>query len=171
MRIFTKIIITCVVIFHLFLALLVNFAMPSYKAVNIVGAEVKRMDKSKAIQQDIPEFSKDIYFIYVKDANSDKSRVYKNEDTRWSFPLYFKFNSADIQASAVTFLDQKALVQIKYYGYRINMFDMFPNIISIKKLNDINDLSNPIFSYIFYILIFISMIFLIYAVIKKEKQK
>ncbi|WP_267523881.1 DUF1523 family protein [Campylobacter sp. MG1] len=165
MNLFKKVMILFVIIFHLLLILFINYSMPNYKAVNIVGAEVKRIDKTK-LAQDTPELSKDTYFIYVKD--NEKSRVYKNEDTRWGFPFYFKFNSADIQANAVSFLDEKSLVQIKYYGWRINMLDKFPNIVSIKKLDNINDISNPIFSYIFYILTLISMIFLISAIIKKK---
>lgn len=170
MRIIQKMAIIFIVVFHLLILAFINYAMPSYKGVNIVGVEVKRMD-NKNIQNDTQNISKDTYFIYVNDINSDKSRVYKNEDTRFGFPFYFKFNSADIQANATNFIDKKATVQIKYYGWRINFLDKFPNIISIKKIDDVNNTSMPIFSYIFYFITLISMIYSIIFIKKKFKKK
>ncbi len=35
------------------------------------------------------------FFINAEDVETQKPRVFHNEDTRWGFPWYFKFNSAE----------------------------------------------------------------------------
>lgn len=77
--------------------------------------------------------------------------VYRNEDTRFGFPFYFKFDSADISALAQSLVNQQ--VEVKYYGWRINLFNMFPNVIFLKPLKESTDISKPIFSWILYALL------------------
>lgn len=90
--------------------------------------------------------------------------VYRNEDTGWGLPPYFKFGSADIQAKAQAYANEKQLVQIKYYGWRINFLNEFRNIVSIKPLSEGESSSMPIFSYILYgvlaLLFFLSIQFI-----------
>lgn len=154
---------------HILVLCAINFAMPSYKALNIVGTEVKRMDNDGFINKDrvTSGVIRDVYFIYARYANSDDVVNFRNEDTRWGMPFYLKFNSADLQARAVSFAEEKALVQVKYYGWRIPMFNEFFNAISVKKIADESELAMPIFSYIFYILTLISLVWCILFLRKK----
>lgn len=165
--------IVIVLIIHILLALLVNFTMPSYKALHIVGSEVKRMDSDGFINKDRVANSsvRDVYFIYAKFPDSDKVLSFRNEDTRWGFPFYFKFDSADLQAKASAFAEEKALVEVKYYGWRIKVLDEFFNVVSIKKIASINDTSNPIVSYILYGLLVVLFIFTIIFIKKRVFEK
>ena len=93
---------------------------------------------------------------------------YRNEDTGWGLPLYFKFNSADVQAAAQSLVGE-GRAQIKYYGWRVAVLDMFRNAVSVKKLKDGETRANPVFSYIFYALTAVS--FVVCAVFVRRKFK
>ncbi|MBE2896080.1 DUF1523 family protein [Pasteurellaceae bacterium HPA106] len=137
----------------------VNFFFPHYQVANVSGVEVKRVDKdgpiTKANPADGP--TRDVYYVYTQKPGTDKVMVYRNEDTRWGFPFYFKFNSADLQAKASAFAAEKKLVQIKYYGWRIVMFDEFRNMVSIKAVEPGTEPGWPIASYVAYIFLLLTL--------------
>lgn len=137
---------------HIVLIGAVNYAFPSYEATVVTGMEVRRMDKDGVISKSNPPDGevRDVYFLFTENPENKKVMVYRNEDTGWGLPLYFKFNSADIQAKAQAFANDKKLVQIKYYGWRINWLNEFRNIVSIQPLAEGESLSHPIVSYILY---------------------
>lgn len=140
---------------HIVLAGAVNYAFPSYETTMVTGMEVRRMDKDGVISKSNPADGevRDVYFLFTEQPESKKVMVYRNEDTGWGLPFYFKFNSADIQAKAQAFANDKQLVQIKYYGWRINWMNEFRNIVSIKPLAEGETQSMPIVSYILYALL------------------
>ncbi|OOR99732.1 hypothetical protein B0187_02690 [Haemophilus paracuniculus] len=140
---------------HIVLAGAVNYAFPSYETTMVTGMEVRRMDKDGVISKANPADGevRDVYFLFTEQPESKKVMVYRNEDTGWGLPFYFKFNSADIQAKAQAFANEKQLVQIKYYGWRINWMNEFRNIVSIKPLAEGETQSMPIVSYILYALL------------------
>jgi hypothetical protein len=113
-----------------------HYYLPRHEVVHVTGVEVKRMDKDGVISADNPADgpTRDVYFINtVSSDNSRKVAVYRNEDTGWRFPWYFKFDSADIQAMAQDYSrDANQLAVIRYYGWRFQIFSMFPNVTDIK---------------------------------------
>lgn len=135
----------------------VNYAMPSYEETTVTGMEVRRMDKDGVISKSNPADGevRDVYFLFTKRPNEDKEKVqvYRNEDTGWGLPPYFKFDSADIQAKAQAYANEEKVVQIKYYGWRINWLNEFRNIVSIKPLEEGETVSKPIMSYVIYALL------------------
>lgn len=161
MRKFIKyFLITVVMAFHVVLFAGINYVFPHYETTSVTGVEVKRVDKdgpiTKANPADGP--TRDVYYIYTQNAGSDKPMVYRNEDTRWGFPFYFKFDSADLQAKAAAFSQDRKLVEVKYYGWRIVIFDEFRNALSLKEVTADSG-SHPILSYIFYALFLITLFF------------
>ena len=60
--------------------------------------------------------------------------VYRNEDTGWVWPPYFKYDSANLQAEA-TNLQSSAQspiwVSVTAYGWRLPWMSTYPNAISI----------------------------------------
>lgn len=138
----------------------VNYVTPAYNATYVTGLEVKRVDKdgpiTKANPADGP--TRDVYYIYTKKEEGAKPMVYRNEDTRWGFPFYFKFGSADLQANASGFQENKQLVQVKSYGWRLKMWDEYPNIVSIKPLDKVEDLGRPWLAYTLYVLLLIAFV-------------
>lgn len=126
--------------------------MPSYEETIVTGMEVRRMDKDGIISKANPADGevRDVYFLFTEEPETKKIMVYRNEDTGWSLPPYFKFDSADIQAKAQAYANTNQRVQIKYYGWRINWLNEFRNIVSIKPLAEAETVSKPIISYILY---------------------
>ncbi|WRE98597.1 DUF1523 family protein [Helicobacter pylori] len=136
------------------LMLLVSYCMPHYSAAVISGVEVKRMNENENTpnNKEVKTLARDVYFVQTYDPKDQKSvTVYRNEDTRFGFPFYFKFNSADISALAQSLVNQQ--VEVQYYGWRINLFNMFPNVIFLKPLKENDEMSKPIFSWILYALL------------------
>ncbi len=58
---------------------------------------------------------------------------------------YFKFDSANLQAKAR--LSPMNVTEVKYYGWRITMFDEFSNVVSIKEVAEDATASKPIVLY------------------------
>ncbi|QIM62152.1 hypothetical protein A1D29_01860 [Pasteurellaceae bacterium Orientalotternb1] len=139
---------------HIVLIGAVNYAFPSYETTTVTGMEVRRMDKDGLLSAANPADGavRDVYFLFTEEPETKKVMVYRNEDTGWGLPFYFKFNSADIQAKAQAYANEKKQVEIKYYGWRINWLNEFRNIVSIKPLAEGDSSSQPWFSYIFYAL-------------------
>lgn len=157
--------VTFVIIFAIFASLfgLVEYATPHYRVAYVTGVEVKRADPSK--KANAQSSFKDTYFIYTAEADDPNDvKVYRDEDTRWGFPFYFKFNSADVAGVATNLAnagqgEHRQLAQIKYYGWRIKILSQFPNIVSIKPLDKADDVSRPIFAYILYALLILGLFF------------
>lgn len=77
--------------------------------------------------------TRDIRFIDAVYADGDVM-VYRNEDTGWFWPPYFKWDSATLQAEAANLRSTSAAPQwvaITHYGWRIPLFSAFPNAVSI----------------------------------------
>ena len=77
---------------------------------------------------------RDIRFIEAVRPNG-KVFVYRNEDTGWIWPPYFKYDSSNLQAEATNFRSDAAnpqWVSVTGYGWRIPMFSIYPNAISMK---------------------------------------
>ncbi|MDY4595371.1 MAG: DUF1523 family protein [[Pasteurella] aerogenes] len=146
---------------HVVLFGVVNYVTPNYEVTNVTGVEVKRVDKdgpiTKANPADGP--TRDVYYIYTQKPNEQNVMVYRNEDTRWGFPFYFKFGSADLQAKAASFARDHKLVEVKYYGWRIVMFDEFRNATSMREVTLEKGRSHPILAYVLYFCLLITLFF------------
>jgi hypothetical protein len=101
-----------------------HWVLPGTDVVVVTGAEVKRMDDGAG-------GTRDIYFIFAEDPESRAPRVFRNEDTGFGFPPYFKFASANLQASANRFAADRQMVAVTHYGWRIPMISAFPNAVSM----------------------------------------
>lgn len=65
----------------------------------------------------------------------NETMVYRNEDTGWIYPPYFKFDSSDLQAEAaasISTAEPYDWVVITHYGWRIRWLSIYPNAVSIK---------------------------------------
>ena len=61
--------------------------------------------------------------------------VYRNEDTGWIWPPYFKYDSSNLQAEATDFKSDVAnprWVSVTSYGWRISWLSIYPNAISMR---------------------------------------
>ncbi|MFJ2548242.1 DUF1523 family protein [Pseudomonas sp. NPDC087612] len=142
-------------------ALCFHHYLPRHEIVHVTGVEVKRMDADGVISAENPADgpTRDVYFINTVSTDSKREVVvYRNEDTGWGFPWYFKFDSADLQAKAQDYSrDPNQLAVIRYYGWRFQIFSMFPNITDIKATTSKSE-PLPIFNIIFFSVLLILVI-------------
>ena len=76
---------------------------------------------------------RDIRFIDAVYADGDVM-VYRNEDTGWFWPPYFKWDSSTLQAEATNLKSDKAnpqWVAVTHYGWRMPIFSIFPNAVKV----------------------------------------
>lgn len=133
-------------------ALGLYYVLPRHDIVLVTGVEVKRMDADGVINAENPSNgpTRDVYFINTENPDTKKVVVYRNEDTGLSFPWYFKFDAADVQAKAQGYSrDSQQLSLIRFYGWRIQIFSVFPNITSIES-TDSRAEPFPVFNTLFF---------------------
>ncbi|WP_339108393.1 DUF1523 family protein [Thioclava sp. GXIMD4216] len=130
--------------FFAVLALLVfaffHYTLPQHDIVRIVGTENRRIDYGQhSIFWATPDKaaqavgSRDVFFIQTQRPNG-KPMVYRNEDTGWGWPPYFKLDSSNLQAVAQDLVSTKAnpvWVSITHYGWRNEWISIYPNAVSI----------------------------------------
>jgi hypothetical protein len=76
---------------------------------------------------------RDIRFIEAAYAD-DAPQVYRNEDTGWFWPPYFKWDSSNLQAEATNLKSDKASpewVSVTHYGWRLPIFSIYPNALAV----------------------------------------
>jgi hypothetical protein len=80
--------------------------------------------------------TRDIRFIEAVRPNG-KVVVYRNEDTGWVWPPYFKYDSSNLQAEATNLKSDDAnpkWVSVTHYGWRIPMISIYPNAVSMRQV-------------------------------------
>ncbi len=61
--------------------------------------------------------------------------VYRNEDTGWIWPPYFKYDSSNLQAEAKNLESGNATPQwvaVTHYGWRMPIFSIYPNAVKVR---------------------------------------
>lgn len=99
---------------------------------------------------------RDILFIDAQRANGSVI-VYRNEDTGWIWPPFFKFDSANLQAEARNLISTEAAprwVAVRHYGWRAPWMSVFPNAISITEVEGPDVRLIPWFNIIFLTFLF-----------------
>jgi Protein of unknown function (DUF1523) len=106
-----------------------DYFLPHHAIVRLVGAETRRPVGTKESHTT----THDVFYVFAEDVETKKPRVFRNEDTGWGFPFYFKFNSADLQAVAQSIAGERGTALLTYYGWRIQILSVVPNATSIKR--------------------------------------
>lgn len=130
----------------LIVAAFLHYTLPQTDIARIVGTNTQRVDiGANSWFFSAPDTgtdpttanSRDVQFIQTIQAGSGKTMVYRNQDTGWGWPPYFKVNSYDVQARATDLTSTAAApkwVAIKHYGWRNQFFTIFPNVVSIREV-------------------------------------
>lgn len=122
-----------------------HYTLPQKDIVRVVDTFEQRVDfgenslfwASADTGSDATAVNRDVLFIQAVKSN-DKVMVYRNEDTGWGWPPYFKFDTKNLQTEAADLKSTKADPQwalIKHYGWRNEFFSIFPNGISIEPIS------------------------------------
>ena len=100
----------------------------------------------------------DVRYINTKRPNG-KAMVYRNQDTGWGWPPYFKFDTGNLMADAQDLVlrsdsGEENWVAVKHYGWRIEMFSLYPNAISLKEVDGPSARIIPWFNIVFLTILF-----------------
>ena len=118
-----------------------HYTLPQRDIVRIVGVRQEPMslgweNRLFYARADAGMVESDTRTIKLIDAFTADggTRVYRNEDTGWGWPPYFKLDSQNVQAIAQDQTSTEAApkwVAITHYGWRSELITIFPNAVSI----------------------------------------
>ncbi|MGB2891860.1 MAG: DUF1523 family protein [Albidovulum sp.] len=119
-----------------------HYTLPQHDVVRIVGTYQERQDLSDWTRifwatpddQATGLINRDVQFIQAVKANG-KEVVYRNEDTGWSWPPYFKFDTANLLARAqdmISTSENPKWAVVTHYGWRNIYVSAVPNAVNIK---------------------------------------
>ncbi|MAO27818.1 DUF1523 family protein [Roseovarius sp.] len=123
-------------------AIFFHYTLPQHDTVRIVNTYEERQDLtdwtrifwSEPEDQSTSLANRDVQFIQAVRPNG-RAIVYRNEDTGWRWPPYFKFDTANLYTEANDAVSTKANPEwyvVKHYGWRNEFLTIFPNAISVK---------------------------------------
>ena len=128
--------------FWVLVAAFLHYTLPQRDMVRVVDTFEQRVDfgensifwAAPDVGSDVTAVNRDVLFIQAVRDNG-RVMVYRNEDTGWGWPPYFKFDTKNLQTEAADLKSTKADPQwavIKHYGWRNEFLSIFPNAISIR---------------------------------------
>lgn len=88
--------------------------------------------------------------------------VFRNEDSGWIWPPYFKFDSSDLQAEAASLVsgaDNPQWVVVTHYGWRNRFFSIYPNAVGIRPIDGPDQRIIPWFNIGFFVFLGIAWLF------------
>jgi hypothetical protein len=105
------------------------YTLPSTVKVRVTGTEVVRRDVETP---DGTRTVEDVNYITAEDLDG-QPRIFRNVDTGWGWPPYFKFDSGDFLAQANNLAndDPPQTALLRYYGFRIPVLSWVPNTVSM----------------------------------------
>ena len=131
------------VIFGVAVFLFLDYALPSRQTVRItntynrlteIGANAFFYASPDTGTVQNAQGQRDVRFIDTVRPNG-KPYVYRNEDTGWIWPPYFKYDSSNLHAQATDLKSTAAdprWVNVTSYGWRISWLSIYPNAISVR---------------------------------------
>lgn len=122
-----------------------HYTLPQVDIVRITDTYEKRVDPGENsifwsqtdVGMDGTLSNRDVFFIQTRRAKGDVM-VYRNEDTGWGWPPYFKFDTSNLQAEAGDYKSTETTaryVALKHYGWRNEFMSIFPNAISVRPVS------------------------------------
>lgn len=164
-----------------FLFALFHYVLPQHDIARITGTEVIRMDFSstnrlffaQADSGNVENTTRDVRLINTVRKKSfllgfiqrdaEGVMVFRNEDTGWIWPPYFKFDSSDLQAEASDYTSTSAdpqWVVVTHYGWRNRFFTIYPNAIGLRPVAGPDVTVIPWVSIIFFVSVIVAWLFL-----------
>ncbi|MCF6234190.1 MAG: DUF1523 family protein [Rhodobacteraceae bacterium] len=159
---------------------LLHYVLPQHDIVRITSTEVIRTDFSainrlfyaQADSGSAELGTRDLRLIYTEKKrtfllgfiarDARQVMVYRNEDTGWIWPPYFKFDSSDLQAqaAAVSTSDGENWAVMTHYGWRNKYLSIYPNAIGIRAVDGPDVQIIPWFNIFFFIFAVVAFFFL-----------
>jgi len=169
------------VIFRILLFILVgsffHYTLPQHDVVRVTSTEIIRTDfsgwnrmfyasaDSGSADQDTRDLrlintqKQETWLLGFVPRDSEEVMVYRNEDTGWGWPLYFKFDSADLQAEAANLARGDEWAVITHYGWRVRWASIYPNAVSIRPVAGPDVSIIPWFNIFFFVFLGVAALF------------
>ena len=125
-----------------------HYTLPQHDIVRITGTDIIRRDFGGFNQifyaqnqnGDGALQSRDLRLISAVRTDGSVS-VYRNEDTGWGWPPYFKFGTSNVQAQATDLISTKnaetmTWVVLRHYGWRSELLSIYPNVVRMRVTDD-----------------------------------
>lgn len=132
-----------IVIFALIFAFF-HYTLPQRDIVRVTGNEIIRQDFSRwnrifYAQSDSGNedgVNRDLRLINTAYPNG-KVMVFRNEDTGFGWPWYFKLDSSNLQAESadlVSTREKPIWVVLTHYGWRNEFMSIYPNAVAVREV-------------------------------------
>lgn len=141
-----------------------HYTLPQKDIVRVTGVEIIRTDFTNSNRifyaqadhgNDNTLMSRDLRLINTVRANG-REMVYRNEDTGFGWPPYFKLDSANLQAQAQDAVSNRANPEwyaLTHYGWRSEFLTIYPNGISLRPVEGPDVRLIPWFNIVFLTLL------------------
>lgn len=120
----------------LLLAGLLAYVLPQHRVVYVDGTEVRRGEGTRVTGAGVPsrlEPGNDVYYLHTSNPERTDVYVFRNEDTGFGLPPYFKLDAAELQGRAQLLARKEGqFALVTYYGWRIPVLKLFPNAVDIE---------------------------------------
>jgi hypothetical protein len=131
-----------IITFWTIVAAFLHYTLPQRDIVRIVNTYEERQDLgdwtrifwSEPDSQSASLQDRDVQFIQAVRANG-RPIVYRNEDTGWGWPPYFKLDTANLYTEAndaISSRNEPEWVLVTHYGWRNEFLSIFPNAVNIE---------------------------------------
>jgi hypothetical protein len=176
-----KIVIFLKVLPFIFIFGFLHYVLPQHDIARITSTEIIRMDfttfnrlfYAQADSGNTEHSTRDVRLINTErkktfllgfiPRDAKGVMVYRNEDTGWIWPPYFKFDSSDLHAeaaAAISVTGNEQWVVITHYGWRNKFLTVFPNAIGIRQVSGPDVRIIPWFNIFFFIFVIVAFLFI-----------
>ncbi|WP_421702860.1 DUF1523 family protein [Aliiroseovarius sp.] len=165
----------------IFLFLVLHYTLPQHDIVRVVNTYQERQDLNdwtrifwaKPDDQSAELINRDVQFIQTIrrktyllgfiSTDTEEEMVFRNEDTGWSWPPYFKFDTANLQTQADDLRsppEQPKWAVMTHYGWRNVLVSAFPNAVAIRPVESPDVRIIPWFNIFFFTFLIVGLLFI-----------
>lgn len=125
-----------------------HYTLPQRDIVRVTGSEIIRADFSgwnrifyaQADSGNDEAINRDLRLINTSYPNGG-IMVFRNEDTGFGWPPYFKLDSSNLHAEAADLISTRENPRwavVTHYGWRNEFLSIYPNAVAIREIDDPN---------------------------------